>query len=57
MPKKIPRNFDQDAPNSAIRKAQRKETEKQKGSGGIANETKEYIKELKSKRRISRGKK
>jgi hypothetical protein len=57
MPKKIPRNFDQDAPNSAIRKAQRKETEKQKGSGGIVNETKEYIKELKSKRRISRGKK
>lgn len=47
--KKIPKSYEQDDPKAAIRKAQKKETPKQKGSGGIDHEAKEYIKELKGK--------
>lgn len=65
MPKKIPSSYEQDDPKSSIRKAQKKESKKQKpmgnvvevpkenlkqkGSGGIDHEAKEYIKELKRK--------
>lgn len=47
--KKIPRSYEQDDPKSMIRKAQKKESAKEKGSGGIKHEAKEYIKELKGK--------
>ena len=49
MAKKVPSKFEQDAPKSAIRKAQRNEKASAKGSGGISHEAKEYIKELKGK--------
>lgn len=64
MPKKIPSKYEQDDPKSNIRKAQKKESRKQKpiggvvevskdnlkqkGSGGIVTEAKDYKKMLKT---------
>ena len=56
MPKKIPTNFNVDAPKSAIRRAQKSEKMSEKGSGGIKHETKEYKKELKVKKHAKKTK-